>query len=422
MDTESYYFTPFCPNLVRRVADPWTGRAVGTSGQVSLCRRPPENVIEHGRCHPARERVLLAGVVAADEQDLASARSAGGRSQPGFYAVTEGGPGPRQRETGRAQHRPHRLPGEPAQADDNPDRRGHPRELRREPGGAGVTFGDRRLVRGRCAPDRGDHSRPDQPLAVAGPDRRRLGGKPAPVQRREQDITAAITREDPAGPVATVGGGRKAGDQHRGPLVAPAGDGTAPVPLPARRGPFDGGHLLPPLDQPRAGPADRLPGHQLGQDARPGGEGPYLRRVAGDRGGGGRRIVRPAGPRLHRPVTGPSTRRPRRPCRRPTARHRLPPGRDPGARHRLLTGDLLPARHAGPPAASDQAMPSRMSCSLASTSANPNLVMIASSTSAPPPITSTRPGCITPSRARSACGIASSRAVCSCTWPAPIRA
>ena len=41
-------------------------------------------------------------------------------------------------------------------------------------------------------------------------------------------------------------------------------------------------------------------------------------------------------------------------------------------------------------------MPSRMSCSLTTTSAKPNRSMIRSRTSAPAPITSTRPGCITP--------------------------
>ena len=50
-------------------------------------------------------------------------------------------------------------------------------------------------------------------------------------------------------------------------------------------------------------------------------------------------------------------------------------------------GRAQPAR----PSARDQAMPSRMSCSLATTSAKPSRVMIRSSTSAPAPITSTRP-------------------------------
>ena len=69
------------------------------------------------------------------------------------------------------------------------------------------------------------------------------------------------------------------------------------------------------------------------------------------------RVVRPAGARRHE----------RPPARRQT--------RDRG--------------HYG---TSDQAMPSRMSCSLTSTSAKPNRVMIRSRMSAPAPITSTRPG------------------------------
>jgi hypothetical protein len=61
---------------------------------------------------------------------------------------------------------------------------------------------------------------------------------------------------------------------------------------------------------------------------------------------------------------------------------------------RQRTGEFLVADHVDLPesAASDQAIPSRMSCSLTSTSPKPNRAMIRSSTSAPPPITSTRPG------------------------------
>ena len=57
--------------------------------------------------------------------------------------------------------------------------------------------------------------------------------------------------------------------------------------------------------------------------------------------------------------------------------------------------------HCRTPAASDHAIPSRMSCSLASTSPKPNRRMIRSSTMAPPAMTSARPGCMTPSAARS---------------------
>src|SRR5690606_20730386 len=67
------------------------------------------------------------------------------------------------------------------------------------------------------------------------------------------------------------------------------------------------------------------------------------------------------------------------------------------------------------------AIPSRMSCSLTMTSSNPPRVRIRSSTSAPPPMTSTLPGCMTGSAARCARVAASICAVTSWTSRAGIR-
>src|SRR2546429_6726986 len=81
----------------------------GPSGQTRLRPRTLENSIEHRRCHPARERVLLAGVIAADEEDTLPVVPATGHGKPHLRAVTEGGTRPRQREASRTQHRPRRF-------------------------------------------------------------------------------------------------------------------------------------------------------------------------------------------------------------------------------------------------------------------------------------------------------------------------
>src|SRR5262249_19337923 len=78
--------------------------------------------------------------------------------------------------------------------------------------------------------------------------------------------------------------------------AAPAGVRAPPSPPPARRARLARRPLPPPFDQPRAGPADGLPGHQLGHGARPGGECAHLRRVVGHGGRGGGGVTRPAGP------------------------------------------------------------------------------------------------------------------------------
>ena len=159
-----------------------------------------------------------------------------------------------------------------------PPNRGQQPEFLGQPGLAGVPLGHRRLVGGRCAAHRGHHPGVQQPLPVAGRRAVRLGGQPAPVQGREQHVTAAVPGEDPAGPVAAVRRGRQAKDEDARLIAAPARDGPAPVRLGGMRPALDPGHLFPPGDQPGAGPAHRLPGGQLGQAVRTGRERADLRR------------------------------------------------------------------------------------------------------------------------------------------------
>ena len=240
------------------------------------------------------------------------------------------------------------------------------------------------LVGRRRAPDRGRHPRADQPLPVAGGHAGRLSGQAAPPQRGEQEVAAPVAGEDPPGPVAAVRGRGQAEDQHPGVLVAPAGDRAAPVAL-GREGPaLDRGDLLPPRHQPRAGPAHRLPRGQLAERARARGQVGHLAGGRGDRclRRGRVRATRcraaPARPGLavgrHRPVGYRAVRH--RAVRHRAVRHRAV--RHRAVRHRRSgTGGQAPGvvrhRRSGTgghtggqaSAASDQAMPSRMSCSLA---------------------------------------------------------
>ena len=156
--------------------------------------------------------------------------------------------------------------------------------------------------------------------------------------------------------------GREPDDRRCGRAAVPSPvTGRPQYSWSAKDGPLDLGDLLAPGDQPRAGPADRRP----------------ARRAASSDG------ALPAEPRDVR-------------------RGRAPPG---SSRFARSAGGRC--RAGSPPA--DQAIPSRMSCSLTTTSAQPEPVDQRESTSAPAPMTSTRPGCMTGSAARSARVIASSR-------------
>src|SRR5579875_1031196 len=326
-----------------------------------------ENRVEHLPGHPAGECVLLARMVAAEKRDASPA----GPPQFHLRAVRERRERPGQRVARAVQRPPQGLPGEPAEADDHAQaRRDHP-QFRGEPRRAGVPFRGGGLVVRRRAADRRDHPRAGQPLAVPGGYARLPGRQPATVQRREQEVAAAVAGEDAPGPVPAVRGGRQADDEDRRRRVAPAGDRPPPVPLVAEGLAADGRDLLPPRDQARAGPAYRLARGQLRERGRAGGEAADVARAGRHRGIGTGRILRPPG----------------------------------AGRYRT----------------SDHAMPSRMSCSLTRTSAKPNTVIMRSSTRAPAPMTSARPGCMTPMAARCARAWPSSRLAMACTRPADTR-
>ena len=75
------------------------------------------------------------------------------------------------------------------------------------------------------------------------------------MHRAEQELTAAVAREHPAGAVRAVGGRRQAEDDDAGRRVAEPRHRTAPVDVVAERGALGSSDLLAPFDEPRAGPA-----------------------------------------------------------------------------------------------------------------------------------------------------------------------
>ena len=188
--------------------------------------------------------------------------------------------------------------------------------------------GLRLVVRWRAA-DGGHHPGVHQALAVPGRHAGRLHREPAPVQRREQEVAAAVAGENPAGTVPAVGRGGQADDQQAGPLRSPAGDGAAPVTLVAERAAAGLRHLLAPSDQPGAGPADRLPRGELAEGGRAARQLRDLRGAVRDGRIRARRIARPSARaigrsgellmRAHVTLSGagrrPATRRSRRGCR-----------------------------------------------------------------------------------------------------------
>jgi len=106
---------------VGRIRSPEASRYAGAT----------EDLIDHAGGDPAGKRVLLARVVAADQQQW---RCAGRPGHAHLHAVPEHGTRPRRLVAAGGEDRPERLPGEAAETDNCSQRSGDQAELGGEPG------------------------------------------------------------------------------------------------------------------------------------------------------------------------------------------------------------------------------------------------------------------------------------------------
>ena len=128
-----------------------------------------------------------------------------------------------------------RLVPERAEADDDAPRRAASSSRRRN-GAAVVALVRCRRVRRRRALHRRRHPGAGEAQPVVDRHRRRLVGESGPMHRAEQPVAAAVAREDPAGAVGAVGGGRQPEHDDPGGGIAEAGHRPAPVVVVAERG------------------------------------------------------------------------------------------------------------------------------------------------------------------------------------------
>src|SRR5262245_7317703 len=216
-----------------------------------------EDGVEHRAGEAAREGVLLAHVIAAEERPV---------GDECLRAVAEPGSRARHRRP-EGRERPERgRPGERAEGDDDADaaERGQlPGEVRR----AVVAFRGERLVVRRRAFDRRRDPEVMCFQVVAAPDADRAIGETGGVQRRPQEVSARVAGEDAARPLAAVGGWSEPEEQDPRGGIPEAGHGPAPVRLVAEPRDLLARDLLPPLDEPWTATAVddlRLDGSQSG--------------------------------------------------------------------------------------------------------------------------------------------------------------
>ena len=165
-----------------------------------------------------------------------------------------------------------------AEADDHADV-GADVELGAGPGQAGVALAGR--ADGSAAARTARRRRSTGRAAAA---RRRRGaddgraGEAGAVQRGEEEVARPVAGEHPAGAVRAVGGRRQAEQQHARVRVAEARQRAAPVGLAGEGRPLLARDPLAPGDEPRAAPAGRDPGLEVGERGDPSRTGPGGRR------------------------------------------------------------------------------------------------------------------------------------------------
>ena len=208
--------------------------------------------IEHVLGQAARERVLLADVVAADQRAIGIDRH--------LQTV------PESWSRSNSELASHDLVRELPERDDHSNiTKGA--ELAFEERPARVPFEDCRLVLRWCALHRCRDPDAVELESVRSVGRLRLIGVAGPPQRTKQKVTRAIAGEHAAGPVGAVGSRSQADYEDMSVGVAESRDGPGPVVLVTKRRPLLPTDPLAPLDQATARSTIRHIGLEYGQQS-----------------------------------------------------------------------------------------------------------------------------------------------------------
>src|SRR5438874_9692736 len=163
-------------------------------------------------------------------------------------------PGPRHQKTSAGEVRERRAPPDAPQREHYP----HPRQQRHlpvQPGAAAHQLVGHRLVRRRSAAARGGDEHVPEREPVVAAHAGRLIGEAGPVQRRIEEVAAAIAGDHPPRPVAAVRRRREPDDEQPRSRISEAGQRARPVRPVAKPPDLDPRDLLAPGDQARAGAA-----------------------------------------------------------------------------------------------------------------------------------------------------------------------
>src|SRR5262245_49455144 len=177
-----------------------------------------QDLVYHRRRELAREGVLLAGMETA-EHDVGPDDRLRPVPEPRFRPRDPALRGERAEDA---------VPRERAETEHDADAI-ELIQLADQEGEAAIALLGRGPVAGRRAPVHRRHVGPPEPEPVVARDRGRLVREVRPMQRREQDVTAAIAREDAPRAVPAVRGGCEPDDQDPRAGVAETRHGPAPV-------------------------------------------------------------------------------------------------------------------------------------------------------------------------------------------------
>lgn len=201
---------------------------------------------QHRSSETTRKGILLARVVGRDQGDALG--------KPDLGAVEEAGLRLEGSISNRFPRSEKSIEGDPSERDHHADTPEKP-ELGLEIRLAVRHLPSRGLVSRRSAADRCSDVRIPERKAVACVRREGLGGEAGAVKRSGEPLPAPVSREHPAGAVASVGRGREPHDQEAGFRVAEPRERAGPVTLALVPVGWIFGHGFPVAHQTRAEPA-----------------------------------------------------------------------------------------------------------------------------------------------------------------------